>query len=238
MNCILQLVGFASMAAISSSISMETDCIAKSNIEANIHVTETHIAAWVGDIRDILILILEYGKGHPYFYDYIEVKHEGMVMKKVRNNKETSYKKNFPQSFSFGWLDLDFIAEEIYQFNITSHKEYYEFIGETEMLLTKFKVTGSNITVNCKSDSIYWTVDSDVTFIPLQPNNTNVFGLFSRRNFQPKLTIGNSSIELGFENNSITDIQRYKPIHQIPLPKYEEHIVEINCKAYQHCTYI
>ncbi|CAL4240627.1 unnamed protein product, partial [Meganyctiphanes norvegica] len=105
------------------------------------------------------------------------------------------------------------------------------------MSLTKFSVEGSNITLNCRIDAVYWKVEGDIVIIPLQSNVINVFSLYSKHNFQPTLAAGNSSVELGFEDNSINDIQRYNAIHQIPLPRYKEHIVKINCTAYQYCTY-
>ncbi|CAL4251403.1 unnamed protein product, partial [Meganyctiphanes norvegica] len=215
------------------------DCIAMRKPEVKLHGTKTHITAWVGDSSDILILTLEYGKGHPYVYDIIEVSHKGILMKRNRENKkETRNQKTFTQSLAFGWLDLDFLTVEKYTFNITSHDEYHEFIGESNLRLKKFTAVGSNITVNCNSDNIYWEVMNGVTFIPLKPNGMNIFSLFSRSDFKPTLAADNASIQLGTNDNTINDIQQYIPHYQRPLSRYEEHIVKIQCVAYHYCTYV
>ncbi|CAL4130398.1 unnamed protein product, partial [Meganyctiphanes norvegica] len=210
------------------------DCLSRQKYVSKQDGTHSYIRAWANETdqsSSIIRILLEFEpEGHPETYDIIEIWKDQIEIRRVRKNiHKTPQKLMLAHSLTTGWIEMILVSGEKFVFKFPKiQNSSYTCEGEKNTL-KQITVEGSNISVNCIKDMIYWKIDDTPNIIPLQLNMYNEFSIFSRKNYTPSIKIGEKYLQLGYNDGIMNDISPFKDHLQIPLPGHIEHFVSIGC---------
>ncbi|XP_047489567.1 uncharacterized protein LOC125039547 isoform X2 [Penaeus chinensis] len=179
-----------------SCLQILDECMPRKRLETYIKGNEMKLRVWVPEIGDASLLTLISENGQTGILRKIEIrKNVTTIRTKDEETVRPEFKLPIQNSLPHGWVN----------FMVTSNENFTVTVPDVNLTLIDVQdvvqdqniiITGSNVTANCRLPTNQWEVFArQEAVIPLSPNGSHDFSLFSRAPFTPELAVALDSRE-------------------------------------------
>ncbi|XP_037791015.1 uncharacterized protein LOC119586375 [Penaeus monodon] len=172
------------------------ECVPRKYLKAHIKGGDLKLRVWVPEIGDTSLLTLISENARKGISRKIEIR-KNVTTVQTKDEESASPEEELPiqnNSLPHGWVNFLVTSKE--KFTVTVPDVSLTLIDIQDVVLDKnIKITGSNVTVNCRLPTNQWEVSaSQEAVIPLSLDGPHDFKLFSRTPFTPVLAVGFGSL--------------------------------------------
>ncbi|XP_063592502.1 uncharacterized protein LOC134769693 [Penaeus indicus] len=175
-----------------SCLQLLDECMPKNFIDTHVKGSEMKLRVWVPEIGDASLLTLISESDWTSMARKIEI-WKNVITVQTQDGHTVSPEHELPiqKSLPHGWVNFMVTSNE--NFTVTVPDVNLTLIDVQDVVQGNYIVIiGSSVTVNCMLPTNQWEVSTHQNaIIPLSPNGSHDFSLFSRTPYAPMLTISN-----------------------------------------------
>ncbi|XP_069948121.1 uncharacterized protein [Cherax quadricarinatus] len=200
-----------------------------SHVEATVWLTEE--GAMTDPEQSLLTFIMEpISSSSPYNYDVLRMNRRHVEIVRFRNGRQYKSELSLSQPLPVGWATFNLSSTSLTELWLLPHTKLVSL--SADITIASLTIQGSNITVGCHNNEFGWkVVDGGAVTVPLSHRHCHYLSTYSNTASQPRLTLRQTAIQLGWDGSTFVDMTHYDNKNQNPLPAVTEHHLVISCNS-------
>nr|XP_045597485.1 uncharacterized protein LOC123757649 [Procambarus clarkii] len=213
----------------STALNIDQGCIVRSSVTSEWRWSEAHISVWSpsgSHDHTILTIQVNLGDGYPENYDTITFTTNNISFTRISAHiYKESTTRALPAAVRPGWQELIFRVTTQYEVVSPAINTTFNNTRSQHLPIRSIKFTGSNLTLDCHEKVRVWRVDGKPVVVPLDSSLHHWITTYAKTESSPRLTLGERTINLGWDHNSLTTLGR----NTAPLPPFTQHVFTLSC---------
>nr|XP_053656945.1 uncharacterized protein LOC128705855 [Cherax quadricarinatus] len=200
-----------------------------SHVEMTVWLTEESVMT--DPEQSLLTFTMEpIGSSRPYDYDVVRMSRHQVEIISFRNGNPNKSELSLPQPLPVGWAAFNLSSTSLTELWLLPHTKLVSL--SADMTIANLNIDGSNITVGCHHNVFGWNVaEGRAVTVPLPHRHRHYVSTYSNTASQPRLTLGDTTLQLGWDGSTLVDVTQYDNKYQRPLPTATEHHLVISCNS-------